>query len=226
MGVPVYKIASGDLTHIPLLEYISNKHKPIILSTGTATIGEIDESLNKIYDAGNKKVALMHCISNYPTNYQDTNLKFIQTLKQVFKIPVGFSDHTKGILIPPLAVANGADLIEKHFTINKNLPGPDHQLSLEPKEFKEMVKNIRITESAMGDGIKTLTEEEKQVKELGRRSITAKINIPKGDPITENKIKIVRPGFGIEPKFIDLIVGKIANTDIQKNQTISWKMIC
>lgn len=226
IGSPVYKIASGDLTHFPLLEYISKNNKPIILSTGMATFGEIDESLNKIYNSGNKKVALLHCVSNYPTNYQDTNLKFIKTLKEAFKIPVGFSDHTNGLLIPALAVANGADIIEKHFTIDKNLPGPDHKISLDPKEFEEMIKNISITESSMGNGIKTLTEGEKQVKKLARRSITAKIDIPKGNAITKDKIKIVRPGMGIEPKFIDLIVGKTVTANIKKNQTISWDMIC
>ena len=191
-----------------------------------ATLGEVDESLNKIYDTGNKKVALMHCVSIYPTNYEDTNLKFIQTLKEAFKVPVGFSDHTKGILIPPLAVAEGADIIEKHFTIDKNLPGPDHELSLDPNEFEEMVKNIRIVESSMGNGIKTLTEDEKTVKDLGRRSITAKIDIPEGAPLTEDNIKIVRPGSGIAPKFKDLVVGKIAKTDIKKNKIISWDLIC
>ena len=226
IGAPVYKIASGDLNHLPLLEYISKKNSPIILSTGMATLGEIDESLNSIYDSGNHMVALMHCVSNYPTNYQDTNLKFVQTLKEVFKIPVGFSDHSIGVLIPALAVANGANLIEKHFTIDKNLPGPDHTLSLEPSEFEEMVKNIRITESSIGDGIKNITKEEKLVKELARRSITAKIDIPEGDTITEDKIKIVRPELGIEPKFLDLVVGKTAKSYIEKNQALTWDLIC
>ncbi len=226
VNAPVYKIASGDLTHLPLLDYISKKNKSIILSTGMSTIGEIDESLNKIYNSGNHKVALMHCVSNYPTNYKDTNLKFIQTLKDVFKIPIGFSDHTKGALVPALAVANGAQLIEKHFTIDKNLPGPDHELSLEPDEFKEMVKNIRIAECSLGNGIKNLTEEEKHTKNLARRGITAKIDILKGDTITEDKIKIVRPAIGLEPKFFELVVGKTVNIDVVKNQAITWNLLC
>lgn len=226
IGAPVYKIASGDLTHLPLLKYISKENMPIILSTGMSTIGEVDEAINSIYSAGNKEVALMHCVSNYPTRYQDTNLNFIQTLKEAFKIPVGFSDHTEGILIPILAVVKGADIIEKHFTLDKNLPGPDHKLSIEPNEFEKMVKNIRITESALGNGIKKLTEGEEEIKKLARRSITAKVDIPNGKKITKGEIKILRPGIGVEPKFLDLIVGKIANTNIKKNQTITWDMIC
>lgn len=226
IGAPVYKIASGDLTHLPLLKYVSKESMPIILSTGMATIAEIDEAINTIQSTGNQEVSLMHCVSNYPTKYQDTNLNFIQTLKEAFKIPVGFSDHTEGILIPTLAVAIGADIIEKHFTLDKNLSGPDHRLSLEPDEFGKMVKNIRITESTLGDGIKKLTKEEEEVKKLARRSIVAKMDIPNGKIITKDKIRILRPGTGIEPKFIELVVGKVAKTDIKKDQPLTWDMVC
>jgi len=226
MGAPVYKIASGDLTHFPLLYYISKKNLPVILSTGMSTIGEIDESLKNIYKSGNRQVALMHCVSNYPTKYEDTNLSFMQNLKDMYKIPVGFSDHTTGLLIPSLAVARGADLIEKHFTVDKNLPGPDHKLSLDPTEFKKMVENIRITESAIGDGVKNLTEDEKLIKQFGRRSLTAAVDIPKGQTISRDQIKILRPGTGIEPKFVDSLVGKTVNQDVKRNQTIDWDVIC
>ena len=191
-----------------------------------STIGEIDEAVNTIYNSGNQEVVLMHCVSDYPTKYQDINLKYIKTLKEVFNIPVGFSDHTEGILIPALAVANGADIIEKHFTLDKNLPGPDHKLSLEPIEFEKMVKNIRITESAMGNSTKKLTEREKETKKLARRSITAIVDIPKGDVISKDKIRILRPGMGIKPKFLDFVLGKTVNKDVNKDQTITWDMIC
>ena len=226
VGSPVYKIASGDLNYYPLLSYISKKNLPVILSTGMATIAEIDESLNNIYSSGNKQVALMHCVSSYPTEYEDANLNLINNLKNLFKIPVGFSDHTIGNLIPSLAVAKGADLIEKHFTVDKDLPGPDHKLSLDPIEFKEMVENIRITESAMGDAVKVVTDDEKHTKELGRRSITAVDNISKGETISMDKIKILRPGTGIEPKYIYSIIGKTVKADVKKNQTINWDIIC
>jgi len=226
VGSPVYKIASGDLNYYPLLSYISKKNLPVILSTGMATIAEIDESLNNIYSSGNKQVALMHCVSSYPTEYEDANLNLINNLKNLFKIPVGFSDHTIGNLIPSLAVAKGADLIEKHFTVDKDLPGPDHKLSLDPIEFKEMVENIRITESAMGDAVKVITDDEKHTKELGRRSITAVDNISKGETISMDKIKILRPGTGIEPKYIYSIIGKTVKADVKKNQTINWDIIC
>lgn len=226
LGSPVYKIASGDLTHFPLLYYISKKNLPIILSTGMASIGEIEDSLNNMCKSGNRQVALLHCVSNYPTRYEDSNLNFIENLKEIFNIPVGFSDHTTGLLISSLAVAKGADLIEKHFTLNKNLPGPDHKLSLDPGEFMNMVKNIRITESALGDGVKKLTDEEEQIKELARRSITATVEIPKGEKITKNNIKIQRPGTGIEPKYMESIIGKTVKNDIKKYQTINWDVIC
>ena len=225
-GSPVYKIASGDLNHHTLLSYISKKNLPVILSTGMATLDEIDESLNNIYSSGNKQVALMHCVSLYPTEYGDANLNLINNLKQLFNIPVGFSDHTIGNLIPSLAVAKGADLIEKHFTVDKNLPGPDHKLSIDPAEFKDMVEKIRITESAMGDGVKVVTDNEKQIKKMGRRSITAVDNINKGEKISMDKIKILRPGTGIEPKYIDSIIGKKVKENVKKNQTINWDVIC
>ena len=176
----MYKIASGDLTHFPLLYYISKKNLPVILSTGMATIGEIDESLNNMYKSGNRQVALLHCVSNYPTRYEDSNLNVIQNLKEIFNIPVGFSDHTTGLLISSLAVAKGADLIEKHFTLDKNLPGPDHKLSLDPGEFMNMVKNIRITESALGDGVKKLTDEEEQNQRIGQEKYHRRCRNSKG----------------------------------------------
>ena len=222
---PLYKIASGDLTHSPLLNYVARKNKPIILSTGMSTIGEIEEAISEIYKTGNHQVVLLHCISNYPTKYEETNLRVIQTLKDVFKVPVGFSDHTVGTIISAAAVVMEANIIEKHFTFDKNLSGPDHKLSLEPHEFKAMVKNIRIIERALGDGVKKPTKDEENVKKLVRRSITAKVEIPEETIITKDKIKIVRPGNGIEPKFIGLVVGKTAKKNIAQDETMKWEDI-
>ena len=221
----VFKIASCDLTHLPLLNYVARKNKPIFLSTGMSTIGEIEEAMREIYKTGNQQVVLLHCVSNYPAKYEETNLRTIQTLKEVFKVPVGFSDHTIGILIPVVAVAMGANIIEKHFTLDKSMKGPDHKLSQEPHEFKEMVKNIRSIERAFGDGVKKPTKDEENVKKLVRRSITAKVDIPAETIITKDKIKILRPGNGIAPKFVDLVVGRSAKKNIVKDEPIKWNAI-
>ena len=225
LGVPAFKVASGDLTYLAFLKYIAEKGKGIILSTGMSTLSEIDEALHAIYSAGNKDVALLHCVSNYPTKAEDVNLKAINTLEQVFKLPVGFSDHTVGIVIPIAAVSLGAKVIEKHFTLDKNLPGPDQKLSLNPAEFKEMVAGIRMIEQALGDGVKIPRESEAEVRSTGRRSITAKINIPAGTAITQDMLKIVRPGTGIEPKFIDIVIGRTAKGNIQEDEALTWEKI-
>jgi N-acetylneuraminate synthase/N,N'-diacetyllegionaminate synthase len=222
---PVYKIASGDLTHLPLLNYVARKNKPIILSTGMSTIGEIEEAMSEIYKTGNQQLALLHCVSNYPTKYEETNLRTIQTLKDTFKVPVGFSDHTVGTIISAVTVAMGANIIEKHFTLDKNLSGPDHKLSLEPHEFREMIENIMAVERALGDGIKKPTKDEENIKKLVRRSITAKVEIPEKTIITKDKIKIVRPENGIEPKFVGLVVGRSAKKNIAQDETIKWDAV-
>ena len=225
IDVAFYKVASGDITHIPMLDYISRKNRPIILSTGMSTIGDIEEAVNKIYQNGNKEIALMHCVSNYPTNYYDTNLQVIQTLKNIFKVPVGFSDHTIGPLLPALAVIAGADIIEKHFTTDKNLSGPDHKLSLDPDDFKEMVNNIRIAEKSRGNGIKSITKSENELKKLSRRSIFANENMARGTVLKKDKFKIVRPGTGIAPKYVEIIKGKILKEDVNENEPITWDKI-
>lgn len=225
IGSPVYKISSGDVTDLPLLNYVARKNKPIILSTGMASIPEIDDAINEIYNTGNHQVFLLHCVSNYPTKFEETNLRAIQTLKSVFKVQVGFSDHTEGILIPPVAVAMGANIIEKHITLDKSFPGPDHKLSLEPNEFKKMILSIRAVESALGCGIKKPSIEEEKVKMDIRRSIIANVDIRKGTIITKDKLKIVRPASGIEPKFIDLVYGKVAKENISADEPLSWDVI-
>ena len=222
LGVLAFKIASGDITHLPLLRHIAKKDKPIILSTGVSTIAEIDEALNSIYSAGGKDVILLHCVSNYPAKTGDVNLRAIALLEQIFNVPVGFSDHTIGTLIPPIAVSLGAKVIEKHFSLDKNLAGPDHKLSLDPVEFKEMVKNIRIAEQALGEGGKAPCKSELQTRDAIRRSIMAKENIWKGTVITRDMLKVVRPGTGIESKFIDILVGRPAKEDIQADEILTW----
>jgi N-acetylneuraminate synthase/N,N'-diacetyllegionaminate synthase len=225
LGVPAFKVASGDLTHLPLLKYIARRNKPIILSTGMSRLSEVDEALNTIYGEGNRDVVLLHCVVNYPTNARDANLKAIKTLEQAFALPVGFSDHSLGTLLSLAAVCLGARVIEKHFTLHNGLPGPDHKLSLNPAEFAAMVSDIRVVEQAFGDGIKVPRESELEAMKSGRRSITARMDIPAGATITPDMLKISRPGTGIEPKFLDLVIGKKAKAQIQEDEALTWSKI-
>ena len=219
--VPVYKISSTDLTNLPFLEYIAKKGKPIILSTGMATLGEIEEAVNTIKKY-NEDIILLHCITNYPADFEELNLRAIKTLEEAFKLPVGYSDHSLGIYAPIAAVTLGAVVIEKHFTIDKNLPGPDHKASLNPEELKEMVKAIRLTEKALGDGIKRPTFSEEKIKKVVRNILVANVDIPKGSIIKREMVTIKRPGIGIEPKYLDIVVGKMAKRDIKKDEVLKW----
>jgi N-acetylneuraminate synthase/N,N'-diacetyllegionaminate synthase len=223
--VPAFKVASGEITNFPLLRYIAKKGKPIILSTGMATLGEVEEALNVIRSEGVEDVILLHCVSNYPARIEDVNLRVMETLTQAFKLPVGFSDHTLGITVPIAAVASGACVIEKHFTLDRNLPGPDHKASLEPNELREMVKSIRDVEKALGDGIKQPTTREEEIKKIARRSIVAKMDISEGAIITEEMLDVKRPGMGIEPKYVDMVVGRKAKENIKRDEIITWKII-
>jgi len=222
-GSPMFKIASGDLTYVPLLDYVAKKDRPIVLSTGMATLGEIEDALNEIYEAGTRSVVLMHCVSTYPTAYEDANLRAIKTLKYAFGLPVGFSDHTEGTLLPVVAVALGANAIEKHLTPDRTLPGPDHLLSLEPLEFRAMVEQIRLAEQALGDGIKKPTAAEREIRDQARRFITAKNDIAAGATISRDMVKMVRSNPAIEPKFVNLIIGRTARRAIAKDQGITWQ---
>lgn len=223
--VPVHKVASGDLTNSPFLEKVAKKKKPIILSTGMATLSEVKEAVNTIKKAGNNKIILLHCTTNYPCPLEEVNLKAMLTLKNEFNLPVGYSDHTLGILVPIIAITMGAQVIEKHFTLDKNLQGPDHKASLEPDELKEMVKKIREAEKALGEGVKKPTKSEEKIKKIARKSIIAKVDIPKGIKITKNMIIIKRPGKGIEPKYLSRVVGRIAKKNIRKDELITWETI-
>ena len=220
-----FKIASGDLTNLPLIKYIAEKGKPIILSVGLGTLAEIKEALDVIYSTGNENVALLHCVASYPTKPEDVNLNVIKTLKQKFQVPVGFSDHTMEVSIPIGAVALGANIIEKHFTLDRNLEGPDHPYALEPEELKIMVKGIRDVEKALGSGIKIVVDSEKQGLVEGRRSIYAKVNISKGTTITRDMLSILRPAVGIAPKHIDNIIGKKTKRNINAYEPITWDKV-
>jgi len=224
IGVPAFKIASGEITNFPLLEYVAKKEKPVILSTGMSTIGEVDEAIN-LMEKYNDNITLMHCLTSYPAKKEEADLNVIKTLECAFKRPVGFSDHTLGIEMSVAAVALGSCVIEKHFTIDKNLPGPDHKASLEPHEFAEMVKSIRNVEKGMGNGVKKPTNEEIKIKKLVRKSIVAKEDIPCGTILDESMLVFKRPGTGIEPKYLEKLIGKELIEDIKKDSLIKWNQL-
>jgi N,N'-diacetyllegionaminate synthase len=226
LDVPAFKVASGELTNYPLLKYISKKGRPMILSTGMATIEEISNTLKFLSSQGfSKGLALMHCTSDYPTKTEDVNLRVITSLKKRFKVPVGFSDHSLGIHSVIGAVSLGACIIEKHFTLNKKYPGPDHRASLSPEELKQMVDAIRATEIMLGTGVKGLTSEEKRTKTLARRSIVVRSDIPKGSRIKEDMITYKRPGKGLSPQLYMKVIGKRAKRDLKKDHILSWSDI-
>lgn len=225
LNIGVYKISSGDLTNIPFLKYIALKGKPIILSTGMSTLGEIEEALNAIYSTGNKDVTVLHCTTNYPTQFSEVNLNAMKTIESAFNVKVGYSDHTEGIEIPIAAAALGAKIIEKHFTLDKNMEGPDHKASLEPHELKLMVTAIRRIEISLGDGFKRVSDSEKSIMGNVRKSIIAVKEIKKNSIITEQDLCIKRPATGIEPKYYEQVIGKGARSDIPAESPIRWQDI-
>lgn len=225
LNVLAYKIASFEIVDLPFLKEIAKNKKPIILSTGMASLGEIEEAINAIRDIGDNEIALLHCAINYPPPIEDLNLRAIKTLSKAFRVPVGFSDHTMSTYLPSVCVALGARIIEKHYTVSRSLKGPDHKFALEPDELKLMIKNIRETEIALGSPEKKLAESEKNLYKLARRSIIAAKKIPKGKVIEKSDLIIKRPGYGIPPKFIDIIIGREARKDIDEDDIITWDMI-
>lgn len=225
LNIDLYKISSGDLTNIPLLKYIAKLNKPMIVSTGMANLAEVEFAVNAIKEEGNYKIVLLHCTSNYPTNFEDVNLKAMLTLKDAFKLPVGYSDHTLGIEVPIAAATMGAVVIEKHFTLDKHMEGPDHRASLNPQELKDMVNSIRNIEKAMGDGIKRCNKNEENTRFSARKSIVAKRRIDIGEELSLENLTFKRPEQGLSPIFIDIIIGKKATKEVQKDEVITLDMI-
>lgn len=223
--VSAHKIASGDLTNIPFLKKIAETKKPIILSTGMGAMKEIKEAVNVVRNQGNNKIVVLHCTTNYPCLPEEVNLKAMLAIQDEIGLPVGYSDHTEGIDVSVLAVAMGARVIEKHFTLDKTLPGPDHRVSLEPKELVQMVKTIRGTEKILGSGVKIPTKSEKTISTVVRKSIIAKVDIPTGARIKAEMLIIKRPGNGIMPKEVYKVIGKIAKADITADSLIRWNQI-
>ena len=220
IGMKLWKIPSGEITNLPLLLKIASLHEPIILSTGMSTLDEVKETVKVLKDNGANDITVLHCTTEYPAPYEDVNLKAMETLRNELGLKVGYSDHTKGIEIPIAAVALGACVIEKHFTLDRNLPGPDHLASIEPDELEMMVKTIRNVEKAIGDGIKKVSDSESKNKDIARKSIIAKTDIRKGEVFSKENITTKRPGNGINPmRWFDLI-GKVSKHDYKEDYLI------
>lgn len=220
LHLPLIKIGSGEVTNIPYLRQIASYHKPIILSTGMATLAQVAMAYDTLIAAGAPSVSLLHCTTNYPCPKNEVNLRAMQTMKEAFKCPVGYSDHTMGTEIPIAAVAIGAEIIEKHFTLDRNMDGPDHKASLEPHELKYMVDCIRNIEVALGDGIKRPNPSEVEISKVVLKSIVAKVPINKGETLTANNMTIKRAGSGIPAAHWDMIVGTKALHDYDIDEPI------
>jgi len=222
MGVDLFKIPSGEITNLPYLRKIAKTGKPVILSTGMATLGEIEDAIKVLTDSGCSRddLTILHCNTQYPTPMRDVNLRTMQTIADAFKVAVGYSDHTLGIEIPIAATALGACVIEKHFTLDRNMEGPDHAASLEPQELKEMVSAIRNVEQALGDGIKLPSKSEYPNRAIARKSIVAAKSIRTGELFSETNLTAKRPGTGISPMRWDEMMGKQADRDYEPDELI------
>lgn len=221
-GIPLIKVGSGDIGNISYLRYIGSKGLPVILSTGMSTIADVDLSVRALKEGGAKDITLLHCTTNYPCAYESVNLSAMNTLKNTFGVKVGYSDHTEGIIVPIAAVANGAQVIEKHFTLDKKMNGPDHIASMEPKEFSEMVSAIRKVELAMGNGIKQPTKEEIEISKVVLKKIVACKDISKGERIEANAICVKRNDIGMPANAWDMVVGTKARKDFKVDEGIEF----
>lgn len=217
-----FKIPSGEITNLPYLRHIGAFNKLVILSTGMATLGEVEQAINALEEAGTSRnqITILHCTTEYPTPMSEVNLRAMLTLQKAFQLAVGYSDHTKGIEISLAAMAMGASVIEKHFTLDRNLPGPDHRASLEPYELRQMISAIRNIENAMGDGIKRPTASEKKNRLVARKSIVACRPISKGETFTAENLTVKRPGTGISPMEWDEVLGKNASRGFAVDELI------
>jgi sialic acid synthase SpsE len=225
LPVPAFKIPSGELTNLFFLEHVARKHCPLIVSTGMATLEEVAVAVDTIRTTGNQQMILLQCVSNCPADPASMNLRAMRTLEETFGVSVGLSDHTVGTEVAFAAVALGACVIEKHFTLSRELPGPDHRASLEPQDLIKLMKGIRIIEAALGDGIKRPTAEELNTADVARRSLVAARPIPAGAVLTVDMLDILRPGTGLPPSMRSQVLGRRALHDIEAGAILSLNML-
>jgi N-acetylneuraminate synthase len=222
LGVPLFKVPSGEITNLPFLRHVAAKGRPVVLSTGMSTLDEVGRAVDAIRESGDSPLALLHCVSAYPAPPSEMNLRAMDTLKTAFGCPVGLSDHTLGIEIAVAAVARGAAIIEKHFTLDANLPGPDHRASLEPAELSRLVASIRSVESALGDGVKRPTSSELDTRSVARKSLVAARAIRAGERLTADAVAIKRPGTGIPPADLPKALGRPVRRHLAADEVIDW----
>jgi N,N'-diacetyllegionaminate synthase len=231
LGIKRLKVPSGELNNLPYISHLADKGLPIILSTGMGTLDEVAEAVACVRDRQERNIShkslaemltLLHCTTNYPAPLESVNLKAMETMKDEFHLPVGYSDHTAGTLISPVAVALGATVIEKHFTLDRELPGPDHKASLEPDEFERMVKDIRDIERSLGTGIKAPSDAELEIRKLVRRSVFTCRPVTAGTAIREGDLTLLRPEGGIPPKEMVSIIGRVAIRDLEAGECLQW----
>jgi N-acetylneuraminate synthase len=225
LGVEIFKIGSGEITNLSFLSHVAAKGKPMIVSTGMADLSEVEIALETIGKAGNRDVVLLHCVSNYPADPADANLRAMQAMATAFGLPVGYSDHHLGTEVAMAAVALGACVIEKHFTLDRSLPGPDQRASVEPGELAALVRGIRTVESALGHGRKEPAASEAATAAVVRKSLVAARHIPAGSRLTEDMIAVRRPGNGLPPAMRDHVVGLVAKQDIPAETVLSLEML-
>lgn len=224
INIPVYKVASFEIVDIPLIEYIASKGKPVIMSTGMATLAEINEAVQAARGAGASQIALLKCTSTYPALPEEMNLRAIPHMAEAFGLPIGFSDHTLGITVPVVAVALGACIIEKHLTLSRSMPSPDTAFSLEPQEFNAMVEAIRTAEKALGEKRYELSKQEAK-RRIRRRSLFAVEDIKAGEFFSEENVRSIRPGQGLHPRHLKDVLGHRATQDIQQGTPLDWESI-
>jgi sialic acid synthase SpsE len=222
LGVKLFKTASADLVDLPLQRYIASTGKPTIVATGMASLGEIDQVVDLYEEAGNPNLVLLHCVSNYPCSAQSINLRAMNTLAQAFSLPVGFSDHSEGFLAAVIAASMGAKVIEKHFTLDKAMSGPDHRASSTPEEFAQLVQNVRQAEVMLGSPRKTCQSEERQMATVSRKSIVLARSMQVGEEITLSDIRMMRPGTGLGANLIPKVVGQKLRTDLDVGHQLTW----
>jgi sialic acid synthase SpsE len=222
VGVPAYKIASYEVNHLPLIERVARTGKPMLISTGMASLGDIERALDAAAAAGARDLLVMHCAVNYPPRFADLNLRAITTLRAAFQIPIGWSDHTLGHTADVVAVTLGACAVEKHYTLSRDHPGPDHPFALEPKELTAMVVAIREAEEALGSSVKRVTDAEADLFRLGRRSLVAARDLPAGVELVRSDLAVKRPGFGIPVDALGQVVGRHVVRDLVADEVLEW----
>ena len=225
LAVPAFKIPSGEVTNLPFLRHVALYNRPMIISTGMSTLEEVEAAVRTVQEVNSQGLVLLHCVSSYPADPADANLRAMKTMENVFNVPVGYSDHTPGIEVALAAVALGACVIEKPFTLNRALPGPDHRASLEPDELVRLVRGIRVVESSLGHGRKEPAACEANTTAVARKSIVAARDIPAGTPLTENLMDVKRPGTGLPPSMLGQLIGRVAARDIPADTILTLEML-